>query len=479
MLNSPVNAGFGELDLGEAVARLTSPKHDFRLAHEAAELGPRVALVSPGFLEDPWGIFGGHFGQLSPRSPDLLLVGMGAVTELTSESARSLGRLLGTRLETRSRLEAIAIDLSPLSDGTLPAALISAFLSGLRRSTDLTCRFTIHINPATAFDELELDRSIATGDAQWFSAALTDTPSNLLTPGVMAELSLQVALALGLSCVVRNEDRLIAEGFGAILAIGEGSANRPCLVEIGSTKPDAVVFVGKGVTFDSGGLSLKGPTGMQGMRYDMAGAAAALAAVAALARCGNSDGVRAVFPLVENLPGPGAVKPGDVVRAYDGTRIQVMDTDFEGRVVLSDALALAGASQPRAIVSVATLTHQATVALGAEVAAVLSRDAALGRQLLAVAVRAGDPMWPLPWGERYRSQVRLSPTTVRNHPMVDEGRAITAALFLGEFVPGHIAFAHIDLGGSVWAGDASTGSATGTAVATLIELARELTAKIQ
>ena len=137
-----------------------------------------------------------------------------------------------------------------------------------------------------------------------------------------------------------------------------------------------------------------GPAGMQGMRYDMAGAAAALAAVAALARCGITDGVRAVFPLVENPPDQGAVKPGDVVRAYDGTRIRIIDTDFEGRVVLFDALALAGAPKPRAIVSVAALTHQAAVALGAEVAAVLSRDAVLGRggclpSLCARGIRSG------------------------------------------------------------------------------------------
>jgi leucyl aminopeptidase len=234
-----------------------------------------------------------------------------------------------------------------------------------------------------------------------------------------------------------------------------------------------VALVGKGVTFDSGGLSLKSAEGMQDMRIDMAGAAGVLGVVAALARSGDSSRVVAVLPLVENLPGPTAVKPGDVVTAWNGTRIQIMDSDFEGRVILSDGLAFSSRAQPKVVVSIATLTYQARIALGDDITALLARDQEAGDRLLAAAERTGDPLWPLPWAERYRSQIRLSDTTVRNHPLAPAGRAITAALFLGEFVPTGVPYLHLDIGATAWTGDTSTGHATGAMISALAAFAAE------
>jgi leucyl aminopeptidase len=282
--------------------------------------------------------------------------------------------------------------------------------------------------------------------------------------------------------------QLADEGFGALAAVGAGSANGPHLVQLdypGSGDPAAqdagnapagaapdgphVALVGKGITFDSGGLSLKSPAAMQAMRLDVAGAATVLAVMAGLRRAGCRLRIRAVLPLAENLPGPGASRPGDVVTAWNGTQIQVLDTDFEGRVVLADALALAASARPGLLVDVATLTYQAEIALGPQIAAVFGRDDAAVARVLAAGAEAGEPLWQLPWAERYLYQVR-TPSGVRNHPLNDTARAITAALFLGEFVPPEVPWVHCDMTGPAWTGDASHDGATGFGARTLLRL---------
>ncbi len=209
------------------------------------------------------------------------------------------------------------------------------------------------------------------------------------------------------------------------------------------------------------------------MRLDVAGAATVLAVMAGLRAAGCPIGVDAVLPFAENLPGPGAMRPGDVVTAWDGTEIQLLDLDFEGRVVLADALALAAADRPDLLVDLATLTYQAEIALGPEIAAVLGRDDVAVEQLLAAATTAGEPMWRLPWAARYADQVR-TPSGVRNHPLRDSGRALTAALFLGEFVPPDVPWVHCDMTGPAWHGDASGDGGTGFGARTLLALTEQL-----
>ncbi|MBC6463759.1 M17 family metallopeptidase, partial [Actinomadura sp. HBU206391] len=220
---------------------------------------------------------------------------------------------------------------------------------------------------------------------------------------------------------------------------------------------------------DSGGLSLKSPDAMQSMRSDVAGAAAVLAVMAVLRRLGVRAAVRAILPFAENLPGPGSARPGDVVSSYDGTQIQILDTDFEGRVVLADALALAVEERPDLVIDMATLTYQAVTALGPEIAAVISPDDPAAEAFLAASAAAGEPMWRLPWAPRYLDQVRTA-SGVRNHPLHSSGRALTAALFLGEFVPREIPWVHCDFAGPAWAGDASGDGATGFGTRTLLRL---------
>ncbi len=470
-----MRAAFGEIELDAIVARMVGDANGgFSLGVPTASSAELlVSLVSAGPI-DPWSPTATRFGVSAAGD---LLVAVGDPQVLDAETARNAGREVAARVDARAEGEPVTIDLGLLGDATEPRTLVEAFLIGLRSALVVTSRIVVVLVPkGAATIDADLRRCEAVGDAIWFAAALTEAPGNLVTPETLAQVAREVAAALGIPIRVRERAQLEAEGFGSILAIGCGAAQDPRLVEVGALDAaDAVVIVGKGVTFDSGGLSIKSAASMQDMRTDMAGAVAALGVVAALARCGDSTLVRAVMPLVENLPGPSAVKPGDVITSWNGTRIQIMDSDFEGRVILADGLALGSQGHPKIVVSVATLTHQARLALGDDITALLARDSAAGARLVTTADKTGDPMWMLPWATRYRSQIRVSETTVRNHPMAPAGRAITAALFLGEFVPEEVPYLHLDIGATAWVGDGSTGHATGAVISALAAFAAEYT----
>ena len=285
---------------------------------------------------------------------------------------------------------------------------------------------------------------------------------------------MRVAESSGLSFTVLEGDDLRDQGFGAIFGMGSGSPHPPALLDL-RYRPSAarsrVTLVGKGVTFDTGGLSIKSSAAMAGMRQDKCGAATVLAVMSVLRDLEVDVEVRALLPIIENMIGPGSLRPGDVVTAWDGTRIHVMDTDFEGRVILADALAYASAEDPDLIVDIATLTYQVVTALGPEIGGLFTRDDETAATLIAAAHRAGEALWRLPYSERYLDQV-VVPGGLKNHPEADTGRAITAALFLGQFVPESTRWAHLDITGPAWRGPASSPGATGFGVRTLLSLLR-------
>jgi leucyl aminopeptidase len=389
---------------------------------------------------------------------DTLLVGLG--TEPSPETLRAAATAAG----------AVTTDGDVLAElPVLSADATRAWFDGL--ASGISPNRQVRLLMAGGVPAAAREGLIA-AEAVRLARLLTSAPANLLTPEQAAVWARDIATAAGLECEVLDADELRANGFGALTAIGSGSVNGPRLVRLtytGDTPGPAVSLVGKGVTFDSGGLSAKSPDAMQAMRFDVAGAAAVLATMAVLRRLRVPGTVRAVLPFAENLPGPGGARPGDVVTAYDGTQIQIMDTDFEGRVILADALALAVRDRPDLIVDLATLTYQAEIALGPEIGALLSPDDGAANAVLSAAASAGEPMWRLPWAERYLDQVR-TPFGVRNHPLRPSGRAITAALFLGEFVPRDIPWAHCDMAGPAWRGDTSSDGATGFGVRTLLRL---------
>ncbi len=257
-----------------------------------------------------------------------------------------------------------------------------------------------------------------------------------------------MAALKGLTCKVWRKPDLEKGGFGGILGVGAGSANDPRLIELtytGAGKARPVAITGKGITFDSGGLSIKDASNMEWMKGDMGGAAATLAVMRALADLKPKINVIAAIPTAENMPSGSAIRPGDVLRHRGGKTSEVLNTDAEGRLVLADALAYLSEKDPVAIIDSATLTGAAVVALGEEIMAVFGNDQTLVNDLLEAGRDEGEPGWQLPLYGDYRKNIESNVADVKNIG-IRWGGAITAALFLREFV-GDVPWAHLDVAG--------------------------------
>jgi len=289
--------------------------------------------------------------------------------------------------------------------------------------------------------------------ATWLVRDLANTPSNVKDPAWLAERARRLATRAGLDVQVLGPRELAAGGFGGILAVGAGSASSPRLVRVTYTPAVGggrhVVVVGKGITYDTGGLSIKPREAMVPMKTDMAGAAVALATVLAAAQAQLPTTVTAVLPLAENHVGAASYRPGDVVTVHGGTTVEIANTDAEGRIVLADALAWADATlDPDVLVDVATLTGAASLGLGKQHAALYGTDDALVTALEQAGERTGEPVWHMPLVADYEEAVRSSVADLRHVPEDRKigGGSITAALFLRRFV-GTRAWAHLDIAG--------------------------------
>jgi leucyl aminopeptidase len=302
-----------------------------------------------------------------------------------------------------------------------------------------------------------------------------------MVPADLAAITEQTAAAHGLGVQVLDETELAKEGFGGILAVGMGSAHPPRLVRIEYTHPAAartVVFAGKGITFDSGGLSLKPPKAMETMKADMSGAAAVLAAVQAIAELGPAVNVVGYLPLAENMPGGAAQRPSDVITIYGGKTVEVLNTDAEGRLVLADVLARSAADAPSLLVDVATLTGAQTVALGTRTAGVMASDDSLAAGIADSARRAGEAVWPMPLPEDLRKGLESAVADIANVSPDRSGGMLVAGLFLREFVPAGVRWAHLDIAGPAFNDGAPYGyvskGGTGVAVRTLVQIAADV-----
>jgi leucyl aminopeptidase len=311
---------------------------------------------------------------------------------------------------------------------------------------------------------------------------LANTPSLEKSPEWLAGQARALCEAAGVGVRIRDEAELAAAGFGGIVGVGQGSSRPPRLFEASWSPAGAerhVVLIGKGITFDSGGLSLKPPDGMISMKTDMAGGAAVIATMTALAALDIGVKVTALVPMAENMPGAASVRPGDVLRHYGGRTSEVLNTDAEGRLVLADALAYAVAElDPDAVVDIATLTGAAYVGLGKRHAAFYATTDELRDELVAAAADAGERIWPMPLVEDYRDGLDSEIADLRN--IGDPGKhynggSITAALFLREFVGGGsrnaVPWAHLDVAGPARADadeDEVTKGATGFGVRTFL-----------
>jgi leucyl aminopeptidase len=319
---------------------------------------------------------------------------------------------------------------------------------------------------------------VASVSAAVFAARdLVNEPPSVGTPRFLAEHARRLAASSPtLTAEIWDTKRIAKEGLVGLQAVARGSAEEPRFVTLrhagrGATK--RIALVGKGVTFDSGGLSLKPAKSMETMKYDMAGGAAVLSAVAAAAALELPVDVTAYVPATENLPGGRAQKPGDVIRYANGRTVEVLNTDAEGRLVLADALLVAGRDRPDAIVDLATLTGAARIALGSLYACLLANDQALADALLAAGRTSGEPCWQLPLVREYRDDLKSPVADLKNVGGGDAG-TIIGALFLAEFV-GTTPWAHLDIAGPAFADRelplASRG-ATGYGVRLLVDYLR-------
>jgi leucyl aminopeptidase len=412
------------------------------------------------------------------RAPLLLLAGLGDPAKFDAAAAYRTAAAAARQLAAKPRGSvAFFLGEGPASRWTSTA--VAGAVVGVE-GADL-CRAEKKRHPFERLlwsggDEAATARGVAVGEAVNLARRLVNEPPSSLYPETFAARALEAAKSAGLTCEVWDERRLEAERCGSLLAVARGSQRPPRLVivEYKGGKPGEapIALVGKGVTFDSGGLSLKPTDSMTTMKCDMAGAAAVLATVQAAARLKLPRNVIGLMGLVENMPSGTAMKLGDVLTARSGKTIEVLNTDAEGRLVLADVLNVALDRKPAQIVDLATLTGACVVALGTDTAGAFANDLAWCDRVLAAARAAGELLWPMPMFPEYGEQIRTEIADIKNTGDGRWGGAITAAKFLEEFV-GTTPWVHLDIAGPAYFEKPKPWhdvGGTGAMVRTLVEL---------
>jgi leucyl aminopeptidase len=326
--------------------------------------------------------------------------------------------------------------------------------------------------------EAAVNRGRIIGEAQNYSRSLINEPGNVLTPTRLAERASQMAAEFGLDCEVLDQDRMRQLGMNSILAVAQGSAEPPALIVLRYKPAGAppgghqLGLVGKGVTFDTGGISIKPAESMDKMRYDMAGGAAVLGAMRIIAQLKPALAVTGIIPTVENMPGSRALRPGDIVTSYSGKTVEVLNTDAEGRLILIDALAYARKLGCTHLIDAATLTGAIVVALGSVHVGAFSNDDAFLDKVMLASKAAGEKLWHMPLDEEYMEALKSDFADLHNIGGRPAG-AVTAAMFLRDFVD-ETPWVHLDIAGSAWVEDTKpyiAKGATGIGVRTFAELA--------
>jgi leucyl aminopeptidase len=420
----------------------------------------------------------------------IVVVGLGEPQGRAGYSAESLRRAAGaaTRALAGTRSVALALPADTLDEVSAVAegALLGAY-SYLRYRTNGSAP-PAPVETLTLSSPLAADRSAKAAvtradvlaDAVCFARDLINTPPSDLYPADLAAAADAYGKKAGLTAEIMDERALKKGGYGGILGVGQGSENKPRMVKLAWTHPKAtksIALVGKGITFDSGGLSLKPADGMITMKCDMSGAAAVVAAVCAIAKLKIPVNVTAWAPAAENMPSGTAQRPSDVLKMYSGKTVEVLNTDAEGRLILADALARACEDSPDVVIDAATLTGAAMVALGNRTSAVMSNDDALRTQVHEVGERTGERMWPMPMPEELRGSLKSSVADIAN---IGErwGGALSAAIFLREFVADGVKWAHLDIAGPAFNEGEPYGytpkGGTGVAVRTLVSFAEDM-----
>lgn len=409
-------------------------------------------------------------GRVTPKA--IVVVGVGPQDEVSADAIRKAAGTAAKRLSDRG---AVATTLASLIDGAATAS-VEGFLLGSYRYT----RFKSEPKPIKTQQLIllggtqnDVDRGVVLAEATALARDLQNEPPNSLTPDALARKAREIADVNGMECTIWDEEEAERRGFGGLVAVARGAVNPPRFIQLRYAPDGAkgkVAIVGKGVTFDSGGLSLKPANSMETMKSDMTGAAAVIAAMGALKKLDVKTEVIAFIPTTENLPSGDSMKPGDVITHYNKMTTEVNNTDAEGRLILADALAYASEQEPEAIIDVATLTGGIMVALGTRLTGMFANDDALGDEIERAAARAGEPMWQMPLVDDFKKDLDSDIADMKNSGP-RWGSAIVAAIFLKQHVKKGIPWAHLDIAGTDWADkphELGPKGATGVMARTLI-----------
>jgi leucyl aminopeptidase len=421
----------------------------------------RRALDTPGFKADA--------GETALAEGGHLLLGLGKKADLTADQLRLIASRLMRRLD-RMGPRAIRLHVPPApDDGVPPVAAAAAFAEGMALANWRVDFFAgsatqnpaahrrLTVNLPEAAVRRGFQRGLTLGECTNYARRLAATPPNVCTPRWIAAESRRMARQAGLRCRVIDYAAARRMGMGGLVSVGQGSATKPCLIILehrpariaASARGTRLALVGKTITFDTGGYSLKVNNGMKGMKYDKCGGMAVLGAMRAVAALRLPVHVFGVLPAAENMVAGDAYRPDDIITMLNGVTVEVTNTDAEGRLVLADALAYTCRTlKATAVVDMATLTGGVVVALGSWCAGLWCDDAGLRKRLDAAAASSGERLWPLPLWKEHRDFMRAKHADLWNSAPKRDGHPIQGAAFLSYFVTEGVPWAHIDIAGT-------------------------------
>jgi leucyl aminopeptidase len=424
------------------------------------------------------------------KASRLILAGCGSKSKFGTSEARKVAGALLRKLKAKGVTEfALRLECD-FADAAFIEALTEGFILGdfepdvhktdPKKSEKKVERIYLSVPEARAPLAEALERGRIVAEAQNFTRTLIAEPANLLTPVKLAGYARAMAADFGLQCEILDEARMKQLGFGALLGVAQGSAEPPCLIVLKyvpakpASSSDHLALVGKGVTFDTGGISIKPSDGMDKMKYDMAGAASVIGAMRALAELKPSIPVTAFAPCVENMPSDRAQRPGDIVKSYLGKTIEVLNTDAEGRLILADALTYAVRQGCTHLLDAATLTGAIAIALGHLYAGIFSNNDEFQSKVIAAGKVEGERLWAFPMDDDYNDYLK---SAFADLPNIGGryGGSITASKFLENFVES-APWAHLDIASTAWLDEAKPYLAkgpTGLPVRTMIRLAMD------
>lgn len=421
------------------------------------------------------GDFSGRSGESAAlyaaglKAKRVLLVGLGPADELSDRRVLTAAATASRRArEAEAGTVSVAFPDSVLTRSAWVGAAAEGLVLGHHRHTAYLSNARVPLSgaelllgrTATAADREAVANGVVRAEAVALARDLASTPGQDLVPAQLAARAVETAKRVGAKATVLDPAAMERLGMGCVLAVGRGSPNPPRFIELvhepaGVRKAGkagavpTVVLIGKGVTFDTGGVSLKPRDNMKKMKYDMSGSAAVIGLFAALPALDLPFRVVGLIPSAENVTGSRAIKPGDVIRAMDGTSIEVTNTDAEGRLLLADALVYARRHEPVAVVDLATLTGAMTIALGRHAAGLFSADDALAAELHAAGERSGERLWRMPLWPEFLNEMRGDTADLVNSTERSEGGSCTAAGFLWHFAK-PMPWAHLDIASTAW-----------------------------